>query len=219
MKWTCAIQGAVEAVLHKHEIDAVIHFAGLKAMGESASIPMSYYSNNVLGSISPLEAMQSVGIKKLIFSSSATIYGEPVCPPYDEEHPTHPMNVYAKIKLQAESILQDLMASDSDWQIISLRCFNLVGAHESGLIGEDPNRVPNNLMPYIAKVGIEKLPHVNIFGVDYKALDGSGERVYIYAMDLASGRIAALDYLSNNFGWEVFNLGVGRSVSGRAVRK
>jgi UDP-glucose 4-epimerase len=204
----------VEKVLREYKIDAVIHFAGLKAVGESVTNPLLYYANNVQGSISLLQAMQKVGVKRLVFSSSATVYGKPEYLPYDEDHPTRPMNPYGQSKLQVEEILQDLAASDHGWKIASLRYFNPVGAHESGLIGEDPNGIPNNLMPYVAKVASGELPCLNIFGDDYETRDGTGERDYIHVMDLAEGHQAAISYLENNArGFEVINLGTGKSVS------
>ena len=203
----------VEKVLREYKIDAVIHFAGLKAVGESVANPVLYYANNVQGSISLLQAMQKVSVKTLVFSSSATVYGEPQYLPYDEDHPTKPMNPYGQSKLQVEEILQDLAASDSEWKIASLRYFNPVGAHESGLIGEDPNGIPNNLMPYVAKVAAGELPHLNIFGDDYETRDGTGERDYIHVMDLADGHMAALDFLKDHAGLEIINLGTGKPSS------
>ncbi len=199
--------------LQDYKIDAVIHFAGLKAVGESVANPVLYYANNVQGSISLLQAMQKVGVKTLVFSSSATVYGEPQYLPYDEDHPTKPMNPYGQSKLQVEEILRDLAASDPAWKITSLRYFNPVGAHESGLIGEDPNGIPNNLMPYIAKVASGELPHLNIFGNDYKTRDGTGERDYIHVMDLAEGHMASIKFLELNSGYYVINLGIGYSIS------
>jgi UDP-glucose 4-epimerase len=204
----------VDKVLRKYKIDAVIHFAGLKSVSESVTNPVLYYANNVQGSISLLQAMQKVDVKTLVFSSSATVYGEPQYLPYDEDHPTKPMNPYGQSKLQTEEILRDLAASDPEWKIVSLRYFNPVGAHESGLIGEDPNGVPNNLMPYIAKVASGEFPHLNIFGDDYETRDGTGERDYIHVMDLAEGHMASLPYLINDIeGFEVINLGTGKSIS------
>ena len=204
----------VEKVLREYRIDAVIHFAGLKAVGESVANPVLYYANNVQGSISLLQAMQKVGVKTLVFSSSATVYGEPQYLPYDENHPTNPMNPYGQSKLQVEEILRDLAIADPEWKIVSLRYFNPVGAHESGLIGEDPNGVPNNLMPYLAKVAAGELPYLNVFGDDYDTRDGTGERDYIHVMDLAEGHNAAIFYLANSGpGLEVINLGTGESVS------
>ena len=203
----------VKKILREYKIDAVIHFAGLKAVGESVANPVLYYANNVQGSISLLQAMQKVGVKTLVFSSSATVYGEPQYLPYDEDHPTKPMNPYGQSKLQVEEILRDLAASDSEWKIASLRYFNPVGAHESGLIGEDPNGIPNNLMPYVAKVASGELPHLNVFGDDYETRDGTGERDYIHVMDLAEGHMAALDFVKDHAGSEVINLGTGVSSS------
>ncbi|MBT8545274.1 UDP-glucose 4-epimerase GalE [Polynucleobacter paneuropaeus] len=204
----------VEKVLRKYKIDAVIHFAGLKAVSESVANPVLYYANNVQGSISLFQAMQKVGIKTLVFSSSATVYGEPQYLPYDEDHPTRPMNPYGQSKLQVEEIVRDLAASDPEWKIVSLRYFNPVGAHESGLIGEDPNGMPNNLMPYVAKVASGELPYLNIFGDDYETRDGTGERDYIHIMDLAEGHMSALSlYERAEGGYQVINLGAGRPIS------
>ncbi|MBT8545268.1 UDP-glucose 4-epimerase GalE [Polynucleobacter paneuropaeus] len=203
----------VEKVLREFMIDAVIHFAGLKAVGESVANPVLYYANNVQGTINLLQAMQRVGIRVLVFSSSATVYGEPQYLPYDEEHPTKPMNLYGQTKLQAEKILRDLAASDHRWKIAVLRYFNPVGAHESGLIGEDPNGTPNNLMPYLLKVASGELSHLNIFGDDYEARDGSGERDYIHVMDLAEGHHLALLHIKNKSKFLMLNLGAGSSHS------
>lgn len=203
----------VEKVLREYKIDAVIHFAGLKAVSESVANPVLYYTNNVQGSISLLQAMQKVGVKVFVFSSSATVYGEPQYLPYDENHPTKPMNPYGQSKLQVEEILRDLAISDPDWKIASLRYFNPVGAHESGLIGEDPNGIPNNLMPYVAKVASGELPHLNIFGNDYETADGTGERDYIHVMDLAEGHFAAISFLENAYGLHVVNFGAGLPIS------
>lgn len=203
----------VEKILHECRIDAVIHFAGLKAVSESVANPIMYYANNVQGSISLLQAMQKVGVKVLVFSSSATVYGEPKYLPYDEDHPTKPMNPYGQSKLQVEEILRDLAASDIEWKITSLRYFNPVGAHESGYIGEDPNGVPNNLMPYLAKVATGSISHLNIFGDDYETKDGTGERDYIHVMDLADAHMVALNFLNNNAGIKTINLGTGKPSS------
>ena len=199
--------------LQQYSIEAVIHFAGLKAVGESVANPTLYYSNNVQGSISLIEAMQKVGITSLVFSSSATVYGEPQYLPYDEDHPTRPMNPYGKSKLQVEEMLRDLAVSGPKWKIICLRYFNPVGAHDSGLIGENPDGIPNNLMPYVGQVASGVLPHLKIFGNDYLTKDGTGERDYIHVMDLAEGHLAALNFLEKNAGIDVFNLGTGISVS------
>lgn len=203
----------VSQVLRQFDIDSVIHFAGLKAVSESVIDPLIYYSNNVQGSISVLQAMQNVGVRTFVFSSSATVYGQPHYLPYDEHHPTNPTNPYGQSKLQVEEILRDLALSDSRWSIACLRYFNPVGAHSSGIIGEEPQGVPNNLMPYISKVALGQLPHLNIFGDDYETKDGTGERDYIHVMDLADGHMAALQYLLGHNGCHIFNLGTGLPTS------
>jgi len=204
---------AVEQILKKHDVDAVIHFAGLKSVAESTTDPLKYYDNNVGGTISLIKAMQVTNTKKLIFSSSATVYGVPQYLPYDEAHPLVPMNTYGKTKLQAEEIMQDLAISDPGWAIAGLRYFNPVGAHESGLIGELPRGIPNNLMPYVCQVASGKLPALNIFGDDYDTKDGTGERDYIHVMDLAEGHVAALVFIEKNQGFYPINLGTGVSYS------
>lgn len=203
----------LEKTFQQYQIEAVIHFAGLKAVGESAQDPLKYYDNNVVGSVKLLEAMKNTGVRTIVFSSSATVYGEPQYLPYDEEHPTHPINSYGRTKLQVEQILQDVCASDARWSASLLRYFNPVGAHESGLIGEDPSGVPNNLMPYVAQVAVGRLPYLNIFGDDYDTKDGTGERDYIHVVDLAEGHLAALNYLTNHTGCHTFNLGSGEATS------
>jgi UDP-glucose 4-epimerase len=203
----------VAKTLQDYKIDAVIHFAGLKAVGESVEKPIEYYANNVQGTISLLEAMKSTKVKTLVFSSSATVYGVPQYLPIDEDHPTGTTNAYGRSKLHIEEMLKDVANSDQEWKIICLRYFNPVGAHDSGLIGEEPNGLPNNLMPYIAQVAAGKLPHLNVYGNDYPTKDGTGVRDYIHVMDLAEGHIAALAYAQNHQGWDVFNLGTGHSVS------
>lgn len=195
------------------KIDSVMHFAGLKSVSESNQQPLKYYDNNIAGSISLLEAMKKTGVKTIVFSSSATVYGAPNYLPYDEKHPLNPINTYGRTKLQVEQILLDLANSDPTWSIALLRYFNPVGAHESGLIGEDPNGIPNNLMPYITQVASGKLPHLDIFGNNFDTNDGTGERDYIHVVDLAKGHLAALDYIQNNDGCEAFNLGTGNRVS------
>ncbi len=199
--------------LKDYKIDAVIHFAGLKAVGESVEKPIEYYANNVQGTISLLEAMKSTNVKNLVFSSSATVYGDPQYLPIDENHPTSATNAYGRSKLHIEEMLKDVANSDVEWKVICLRYFNPVGAHESGLIGEDPNGLPNNLMPYIAQVAAGKLPHINVYGNDYPTPDGTGIRDYIHVMDLAEGHLAALDFVANHQGWNVFNLGTGHGIS------
>jgi UDP-glucose 4-epimerase len=203
----------VEKVLREYKIDAVIHFAGLKAVGESVANPVLYYANNVQGSISLLQAMQKVGVKTLVFSSSATVYGDPQYLPIDESHPTSATNAYGRSKLHIEEILKDVANSDAGWKIICLRYFNPVGAHESGLVGEDPRGTPNNLMPYIAQVVVGKLAKLQVYGNDYPTPDGTGIRDYIHVMDLAEGHVAALNYLGTNQGWSAINLGTGKGTS------
>ena len=199
----------LEKTLRDFNVDAVIHFAGLKAVAESVRNPIEYYANNVQGSIILLQAMKSCNIKRIVFSSSATVYGEPQYLPYDEEHPTNPINPYGRTKLQVEQILKDLCESDPDWRVAVLRYFNPVGAHESGLIGEEPNGTPNNLMPILNKVVSGEISHVEIFGDDYQTIDGTGVRDYIHVIDLVQGHLAAVDYLKNHLGLNVFNLGTG----------
>jgi UDP-glucose 4-epimerase len=203
----------LKATLAAHKIDAVIHFAGQKAVGESVEKPVEYYANNVQGTISLLQAMQSAQVKTLVFSSSATVYGEPQCLPLDENHATRATNPYGRSKLHIEEILNDVAASDADWRIACLRYFNPVGAHESGLIGENPNGVPNNLMPYIAQVAAGQRPCLSVFGGDYPTEDGTGVRDYIHVMDLAEGHAAALGFLSRTTGWHAINLGTGKGSS------
>lgn len=201
-------------ILKHYAIDAVIHFAGLKAVGESVAQPLAYYHNNVAGTVSLLRAMAEQGVKRLVFSSSATVYGQPQYLPLDEAHPTSATNPYGRTKLHIEEILRDLAASDPAWRIAILRYFNPVGAHESGLIGEDPNGIPNNLMPYIARVAVGQLPHLNIWGDDYPTPDGTGIRDYLHVMDLAEGHRAALDHLTDtDQACDTFNLGTGRGTS------
>jgi UDP-glucose 4-epimerase len=196
-------------LLGQHQIHAVMHFAGLKSVSESEADPLKYYDNNVGGTISLLESMKKTEVKKLIFSSSATVYGPPQYLPYDELHPTAPINTYGKTKLQAEEILGDLIRSDTSLSAICLRYFNPVGAHDSGFIGEYPNGIPNNLMPYVCQVASGKLSHLSIFGDDYETPDGTGQRDYIHIMDLAEGHIAAVKFIESNKGIHYINLGSG----------
>ncbi len=200
-------------VLRSHEIDAVIHLAGLKAVAESVERPIDYYANNVQGAISLIQAMQEVACRKLVFSSSATVYGEPVYLPFDENHPTRAANPYGRSKLFVEEMLADLADTNASWMIACLRYFNPVGAHESALIGEKPNGTPNNLMPYIAQVATGERDALYVFGDDYPTKDGTGVRDYIHVMDLAEGHAAALGYLANHAGRHVFNLGTGKGCS------
>ena len=203
----------ITKIIQDYSVDAVIHFAGLKAVGESTEKPIEYYANNVQGSISLLEAMKSTNIKTLVFSSSATVYGDPQYLPIDENHPTSANSTYGRSKLHIEEMLRDVANSDAEWKIICLRYFNPVGAHESGFIGEDPNGLPNNLMPYIAQVAAGKLPHLNVYGNDYPTTDGTGVRDYIHVMDLAEGHLAALAYVNGHKGWDAINLGTGLAFS------
>jgi UDP-glucose 4-epimerase len=203
----------VKDSLSSYDINVAFHFAGLKAVGESVRKPLSYYSNNVQGTLSLLEAMQANAINKLVFSSSATVYGQPQYLPLDEIHPTSATNPYGRSKLQIEEILHDLAASDPEWRIACLRYFNPVGAHESGLIGENSGGTPNNLMPYIAQVAAGQQAELNIFGDDYPTPDGTGVRDYIHVMDLAEGHVAALDLLRKTVGWHAINLGTGKGYS------
>jgi len=186
---------ALDAVFQKHSITAVIHFAGLKAVGESVAEPLRYYENNIESTLSLCFVMAARGVKRLVFSSSATVYGDPHTVPIREDFPLAPANPYGRTKLMIEQILQDLYASDSAWQIALLRYFNPVGAHTSGLIGEDPGGHPNNLMPYISHVAVGRRERLSVFGSDYPTPDGTGVRDYIHVMDLAEGHIAALRYM------------------------
>lgn len=206
---------ALEAIFQSHKIDAVIHFAGLKAVGESNQVPLTYYHNNVTGTISLCEIMAKYHCGKLVFSSSATVYGDPESVPIMENSRTGATNPYGRSKLIVEQILSDLQKSQPDfWSITLLRYFNPIGAHPSGLIGEDPNDIPNNLLPFVAQVASGKLPAVNVFGNDYKTPDGTGVRDYIHVLDLGAGHIKALEHLNNNpAGLHVFNLGTGRGYS------
>lgn len=199
--------------LQSHGIDAVMHFAGLKAVGQSVEDPVNYYAHNVQGTISLLQAMQAQQLKTLVFSSSATVYGQPQYLPLDEQHPTSAINPYGRSKLHIEHMLQDVAASDPAWRIACLRYFNPVGAHDSGLIGESPHGTPNNLMPYITQVAAGQRPALNVFGDDYETHDGTGVRDYIHVMDLAEGHAAALRFLSEAKGWHAINLGTGQGYS------
>ena len=204
---------AVRRIFEEHQIDAAIHFAGLKAVGESVHKPMEYYDNNLGGFFVLAEEMAAHGVKKLVFSSSATVYGMNNPVPFREDYPTSATNPYGYTKVMIEQMLRDLAVADPDWSIVMLRYFNPIGAHESGLIGEDPNGIPNNLMPYIAKVAVGKLPCLNVFGDDYDTPDGTGVRDYIHVVDLALGHLAALKYADGHKGAEAINLGTGRGTS------
>jgi len=205
---------ALEAALRDHAIDAVIHFAGLKAVGEAVANPLAYYDNNVGGTLRLIEAMNACDVRTLVFSSSATVYGEPQYLPLDEAHPTSVTNPYGRTKLMVEEILTDLAAADPRWRIAVLRYFNPVGAHESGLIGEDPNGVPNNLMPYISRVAAGRLEQLSVFGGDYDTPDGTGVRDYIHVSDLAAGHVAAVRTITaGERPIAVWNLGTGTGYS------
>ncbi len=205
---------AVRQAITRHCVEAVIHFAGLKAVGESVAEPIKYYDNNVRGTLSLVEAMTDCGIKTLVFSSSATVYGQPQYLPLDENHPTSATNPYGRTKLMIEEMLADIAASDPEWRIATLRYFNPVGAHDSGLIGENPNGIPNNLMPFISRVAAGRLDGLSIFGNDYDTPDGTGVRDYIHVLDLADGHVAALDAISRaEPALSTWNLGTGQGYS------
>ena len=207
-------------IFNENSVDLVIHLAGFKSVSHSHDMPIDYYENNVMGSISLIKAMNNAGIKNLIFSSSATVYGVPETLPIDENHPTNPTNPYGKTKLQVESILKDICKNDKSWNVVSLRYFNPVGAHESGLIGENPINVPNNLMPYIFRVLNGESKYLSIFGNDYDTKDGTGERDYIHVMDIAEGHLAALKNIFNTKeknskipNYDIYNLSTGNPLS------
>lgn len=198
-----------------HDFTAVIHFAGLKAVGESVAKPLWYYQNNVAGTLNLLDATAKAQVKNLIFSSSATVYGDPEALPIVESSPRSATNPYGQSKLMIEYMLEDLAKSDNHWQLISLRYFNPIGAHHTGTIGENPNGIPNNLMPYVSQVAVGKLPQLSVFGNDYDTVDGTGVRDYIHVVDLAKGHVAALQYLEHQtqLGFEPINLGTGKGTS------
>ncbi|MFZ5506436.1 MAG: UDP-glucose 4-epimerase GalE [Pseudomonadota bacterium] len=206
-------RAAMRAVFAAHDIDAVIHFAGLKAVGESVAKPLEYYDNNVSGTVALCEVMAEAGVKTLAFSSSATVYGDPASVPIREDFPTGPTNPYGRSKWMVEYLLQDLVVADPSWRIALLRYFNPVGAHESGLIGEDPNGLPNNLMPFVSQVAVGKLAELRVFGGDWPTPDGTGVRDYIHVLDLAQGHVRAIDYLAQHAGLLTVNLGTGRGYS------
>lgn len=203
----------LDELFQSHPIDVVIHYAGYKAVGESVAQPLRYYRNNLDTTLSLLECMDKHGVKKLVFSSSATVYGVPKQLPLTEDMDTSATNPYGQTKLMIEQILRDVSAADETWSISLLRYFNPVGAHESGLIGEAPNGIPNNLMPYIARVASGTLEKLHVFGDDYPTVDGTGVRDYIHVVDLALGHLAAMDYLCTHSGLSVFNLGTGHPTS------
>jgi len=204
----------LDGIFSEHSIFAVIHFAGLKAVGESVAKPLSYYENNVYGTLTLCKAMQKHNVKNIVFSSSATVYGDPASLPLSEDMSTgHPTNPYGMSKLMVEHMLSDLYVSNDEWNIVLLRYFNPVGAHKSGQIGEDPNGIPNNLMPYISQVATGKLQQLSVFGDDYDTADGTGVRDYIHVVDLANGHLKALDRLNLNMGLDKYNLGTGQGYS------
>ncbi|OAN60828.1 UDP-glucose 4-epimerase GalE [Balneola sp. EhC07] len=206
-------RAALENVFSSHKIDSVIHFAGYKAVGESVQKPMMYYQNNLDSTLILCEVMKKFDVKNLVFSSSATVYGDPESVPITEESSLSATNPYGRTKLFIEYILKDLYTSDDSWNIALLRYFNPVGAHKSGLIGEDPNDIPNNLMPYVSQVAVGKLKQLSVFGDDYPTPDGTGVRDYIHVVDLALGHLKAIDKLRSAPGLVIYNLGTGKGTS------
>lgn len=205
----------VDKIFSENKIDSVIHFAGLKAVGESVQKPLLYYHNNLTGTFNLLDIMQKYSVKKIVFSSSATVYGTPKTVPIKEDFPLSTTNPYGSTKLMIEQILKDVFVADKSWSIVLLRYFNPIGAHESGTIGENPNGIPNNLMPYISQVAVGKLDHLNVFGNDYPTHDGTGVRDYIHVVDLAIGHLKAIDKIENDStaGIFIYNLGTGNGYS------
>ena len=206
-------KAALDVVFKKESIDAVIHFAALKAVGESVAKPLMYYHNNISGTLALCEVMEANDVRNIVFSSSATVYGDPEIVPIKEDAPLSTTNPYGSTKLMMEQILQDLYVSNHDWNVVILRYFNPIGAHESGLIGEDPAGIPNNLVPYITQVAVGKLKELSVFGDDYDTPDGSGVRDYIHVVDLAKGHVDALKKLNPNDGVSIYNLGTGNGYS------
>ena len=202
---------ALKNIFKKEKFDAIIHFAGLKAVGESVQIPLKYYQNNLISTMNLLSCMQEYGVKKLVFSSSATVYGNPKSLPIKEDFPLQTTNPYGTTKLMIEQILKDVYQSNPDLDITILRYFNPIGAHKSGLLGEDPNGIPNNLMPYVVRVAMGTLPVLSIFGSDYNTIDGTGVRDYIHVLDLAKGHLLALK--NPKSGLKIYNLGTGKGTS------
>ena len=204
----------LDEIFSQYKIDSVLHFAGLKAVGESAEKPLMYFDNNMSGSLVLLEAMQAANVKKIVFSSSATVYGDPEQLPITEDCPTSmPTNPYGYTKLAVEQMMMQLVQSDSSWSVAALRYFNPVGAHSSGMIGEDPQGIPNNLLPYIAQVSVGRRDKLSVYGGDYDTHDGTGVRDYIHVVDLAKGHLCALDYIADKTGYFVWNLGTGNGFS------
>ena len=212
-KGDCCDRDTLNKIFKENNIDAVIHFAGFKAVGESVKLPLKYYENNLESTINLLEVMDEFDCKKIVFSSSATVYGNPKSLPIKEDFPLSTTNPYGSTKLMIEDILRDLYKSDNNWSIAILRYFNPIGAHKSGLIGENPNGIPNNLMPYIIKVANKELETLSIFGNDYNTKDGTGVRDYIHVVDLAKGHIKAIEKVTNEVGCDAYNLGTGNGYS------
>ena len=206
-------KAAMETIFQENDIEAVIHFAGLKAVGESVAQPIRYYHNNITGTLLLCQVMQEHNVKKIVFSSSATVYGSPKSVPIREDFELHTTNPYGSTKLMIEDIMRDIFVSDNEWSIALLRYFNPIGAHKSGLIGEDPNGIPNNLMPYIAQVAAGKLECLSVFGNDYDTPDGTGVRDYIHVVDLAQGHIKAVEKVLASTGVDAYNLGTGTGYS------
>ncbi len=204
---------ALREIFRKEKIEAVIHFAGLKAVGESVQIPLAYYENNISGTVVLCQVMEEFSVKKIVFSSSATVYGMSETMPLTEDMPLGAINPYGRTKLFNEYILRDLTVSNPEWSVSLLRYFNPIGAHPSGTIGEDPRGIPNNLMPYIAQVAVGRLDHLNVFGNDYPTPDGTGVRDYIHVVDLAKGHVKAVQWVLENTGCDAVNLGTGHGVS------
>ncbi len=204
---------ALRKIFSENKIEAVIHFAGLKAVGESVAKPVLYYDNNLISTLRLLEVMAEFGVKKIVFSSSATVYGTSKDMPIKEQSPLGAINPYGRTKLFIEEMLRDLFVADSSWSIALLRYFNPIGAHKSGTIGEDPKGIPNNLMPYISQVAVGKLEKLSVFGDDYNTVDGTGVRDYIHVVDLAKGHVCAIDWVLKTKGCEAFNLGTGNGIS------
>ncbi len=203
----------LQKIFKENKIDTVIHFAAFKAVGESVSKPLKYYHNNIAGTVTLLKVMTEYNVKNIVFSSSATVYGDPVSVPIDESFALSVTNPYGRTKLMMEEILEDVFRADTSWNIVILRYFNPVGAHKSGKIGEDPNGIPNNLMPYISQVAVGKLKELAVFGSDYNTIDGTGVRDYIHVVDLAHGHLKALKKIEDNSGLNIYNLGTGKGYS------
>lgn len=206
-------EAGVRRVFQEQPIDAVIHFAGLKAVGESVGIPLRYYHNNITGTVTLCGAMQEAGCYRIVFSSSATVYGMNPDVPFREDYPLSTTNPYGSTKLMIENILRDVHVADNQWSVALLRYFNPIGSHRSGLLGENPNGIPNNLLPFVSQVAIGKLPELNVFGNDYDTPDGTGVRDYLHVVDLARGHLDALNYIRAKTGVEAINLGTGKGYS------